>query len=120
AVVAGSIGYHGAGVLAAQGAARGRPGLITVFTDERCYGPVASQLRAAMVRPWRGERIDDGEYTAIVVGPGMASPGLSPQVWCEISRLWRASAAVIVADASALNRLPTGPPEATAGPRGST
>jgi NAD(P)H-hydrate epimerase len=117
AVLAGSLGFHGAGVLAAQGAARARPGLITVHTDEQCYGPVASQLRAAMVRPWRGEPIADNGYTAIVIGPGLASPGLPPQVWFEIARLWRTSRAVIVADASALGRLPQGTLESTAGPR---
>lgn len=117
AILAGSLGYHGAAVLAAQGALRARPGLVTVLTDERCYLPVASQLRAAMVRPWRGEEVGDGAFTSIVLGPGLASPGLPPGVRAEVVRLWRQSPAALVADASALDWLPAGPLENSAGPR---
>lgn len=106
AIIAGSLGYHGAAVLAAQGALRARPGLVTVLTDERCYLPVASQVRSAMVRPWAGESLDGQEFTAIVVGPGLASPGLSPAVRAEVQRVWQQSSAVVVADASALDWLP--------------
>src|SRR5262245_35450438 len=44
AVFAGSLGYHGAAVLAARGALRARPGLVTVFTTEDVYLPIAAQL----------------------------------------------------------------------------
>jgi NAD(P)H-hydrate epimerase len=117
AVVAGSVGFHGAGVLAAQAALRARPGLVTVFTDEGCYVPVASQLQAAMVRPWKGETIADEEFTAIVLGPGLASPGLPPSVREEARRLWRTTRRIVVADASALDWMPPGRLEPGAGPR---
>lgn len=108
AILAGSLGYHGAAVLAAQGAQRARPGLITVFTDERCYVPVGSQLRSAMVRPWKGEALEDSAYTAIVAGPGLASKGLPASVRFEIVRLWKTARCPMVVDASALDLLPRG------------
>ncbi len=114
AILAGSLGYHGAAVLAAQGAMRARPGLVTVFVDERCYAPVASQLRAAMVRPWRGEPLEPDRFTAVVAGPGMASPGLSPAIRDEVRRLWRTASCPVVADATALDWLGSEAPETKA------
>jgi NAD(P)H-hydrate epimerase len=105
AILAGSVGYHGAAVLAAEAALKARPGLVTVFTDERCYVPVASQIRAAMVRPWKGEPLDPDEFTAIVAGPGLAAPGLSPALRDEVRRLWRTAHVHMVGDASALDWL---------------
>jgi len=49
AIVAGSFGFHGAAVLAARGAQRAQPGLITLFTQEDVYHPIASQLQSVMV-----------------------------------------------------------------------
>ena len=50
AIIAGSLGYHGAAVLASRGGAqRAQPGLITLFTQERAYVPIAAQLQAVMV-----------------------------------------------------------------------
>lgn len=106
AIVAGSEGYHGAAVLAALGALRARPGLVTVYTDERCYVPVASQLRAAMVRPWRGERIEASGHTAVVVGPGLASARLPGNCRSEVARLWREAGCPVIGDATALDWLP--------------
>lgn len=116
AIIAGSEGYHGAAVLAASGALRARPGLVTVFTQERTYVPVASQLRAAMVHPWNGGAIDADRYTSVVVGPGLASPRLGFAVRCEVERLWRSAPCVVLADASALDLLPRSL-DAGAGPR---
>ncbi|HSU53871.1 MAG TPA: NAD(P)H-hydrate epimerase, partial [Candidatus Dormibacteraeota bacterium] len=45
AIIAGSSGYHGASVLAARGAQRAQPGLITLYSHESIYHPVASQLQ---------------------------------------------------------------------------
>ena len=45
AIVAGSLGYHGAAVLAARGAQRAQPGLITLHTLEAVYPAVAPQLQ---------------------------------------------------------------------------
>ncbi len=108
AVVAGSLGYHGAAVLAARGALRARPGLVSVVTDERCYVPVASQLQSAMVHSWAGEALDNEGITSMVIGPGLASPSISPAFRNEIVRVWRESTRVVVADASALDWLPKG------------
>lgn len=108
-ILAGSEGYHGAGVLAASGALRARPGLVTLFTDERCYVPVASQLEAAMVRPWRGEPLDSLAPTAILLGPGLASPRVPPTLRAEVERVWLQALCPVVADATALDWLPRAP-----------
>ncbi len=105
ALVAGSEGYHGAAVLAAMAALRARPGLVTVFTQERSFVPVASQLRAAMVRPWDGEPIEDPTFSAIVIGPGLASPRMDIRCRLEVQRLWRSARCPVVVDASALDWL---------------
>jgi len=108
AVVAGTPGYHGAAVLAARGALRARPGLVTVVTDERCYVPVASQLQSAMVRVWGGEPLDGSGVTAVVMGPGLASASLSPAWRAEMHRVWSEAECPVVADASVLDALPAG------------
>ena len=56
ALIAGSAGYHGAAVLAARGAQRARPGLITLFPHEPAYLPAAAQLQSVMAQPWSAER----------------------------------------------------------------
>src|SRR5206468_6626299 len=50
AILAGSRGFHGAAVLAARGAQRAQPGLITLCVPESVYPPVAAQLQAVMVQ----------------------------------------------------------------------
>ena len=87
---------------------RARPGLVTVVTDERCYIPVASQLQAAMVRPWSGEPLDGGGVTAVVMGPGLAAASLSPAWRAEMLRVWSEADCPVVADASVLDWLPGG------------
>src|ERR1051325_3601260 len=52
-IIAGSVGFHGASVLAARGAQRAQPGLITLYIQAGAYHPVASQLQAVMVSPWK-------------------------------------------------------------------
>ncbi|MBL9136134.1 MAG: NAD(P)H-hydrate dehydratase [Verrucomicrobiales bacterium] len=106
AVLAGSMGYHGAAVLTARGALRARPGLVTVYTEERVYPAVAAQLQAAMVRPWRGDRLPENVFSAFVVGPGLAAEGLSPAIRDEVCRLWTSAPQAVVADATALDWLP--------------
>jgi uncharacterized protein involved in type VI secretion and phage assembly len=68
-IVAGSLGFHGAAVLAARAALRARPGLVTVITAPECYVPVAAQLDAAMVMPWSARMALPAKTTAVVVGP---------------------------------------------------
>jgi hydroxyethylthiazole kinase-like uncharacterized protein yjeF len=106
-IIAGSVGYHGASVLSARGAQRAQPGLITVHIQEGAYHPVASQLQAVMVSPWKA-KTDFSSYTAIVIGPGLAATDLPNEVK-ELARgLWLHSEAPIIVDASALAWLPSG------------
>jgi len=103
---AGSMGYHGAAVLAARGALRAQPGLVTLFTPEEVYLPVASQLQAAMVHPWKPGVHVPKTTTAIVLGPGLANSGLSEHLKETLQNLWRQSPLPVIADASGLDFLP--------------
>jgi NAD(P)H-hydrate epimerase len=107
AIVAGSLGYHGAAVLASRGAQRAQPGLITVYTMEAAYVPVASQLQAVMVSPWKRQEFPKS-CTAIVAGPGLAADDLPAELKPEVQRLWRESPLAMLVDASALAWLPSG------------
>jgi NAD(P)H-hydrate epimerase len=106
-IVAGSVGYHGASVIAARGAQRAQPGLITLHIQEGAYHPVASQLQAVMVSPWK-TNTDFSHYTAILIGPGLAAADLPAEVKKLTSELWLHSPVPIIVDASALAWLPTG------------
>ena len=110
AIFAGSLGYHGAAILAARGAQRARPGLITLFTQPEVYGPVAAQLQAVMVSPWHdvAQAVAVGNFTAFLFGPGLAAEKLSLP-WRELfHHLWTNDPRPLIADASALDRLPDG------------
>lgn len=108
AIIAGSFGYHGAGVLSARGAQRAQPGLITLFPHEFAYMAAASQLQAVMVRPLSpGVEFPDG-FNAIVAGPGLADPNLPESFAENVRKLWKDAPVPMVADASALNWLPEG------------
>lgn len=106
-IVAGSVGYHGASVLAARGAQRAQPGLITLHIQEGAYHPVASQLQAVMVSPWK-PNTDFSHYSAILVGPGLAASDLPSEVKKLASDLWINSSVPVIVDASALAWLPAG------------
>ncbi len=107
-LIAGSLGYHGASVLAARGAQRAQPGLITLLTAENVYHPVAGQLQSVMVRPWAAEMELPDSCTAVAIGPGLASCDLPEAVREQTRLLWRESALPIIVDASALEWLPAG------------
>jgi ADP-dependent NAD(P)H-hydrate dehydratase / NAD(P)H-hydrate epimerase len=107
-LVAGSLGYHGAAVLAARGAQRAQPGLITLITLDEVYLPVASQLQSVMVRPWTPETRLPDTATALLFGPGLESESVPPALRQWLSQLWRESPLTIVADASGLNWIPEG------------
>jgi hydroxyethylthiazole kinase-like uncharacterized protein yjeF len=109
AIVAGSAGYHGAAVLAARGAQRAQPGLITLFTQHGIYGPVASQLQSVMVRETDGDVSLPESCTAILVGPGLAADNLSESLKRTVWRWWQNSPLPVIVDASALDWLPEGP-----------
>ncbi len=105
AAVAGSFGFHGAAVLAARGAQRAQPGLVTLFTQEEVYHPIASQLQAVMVNLWKPEIKLFANASAILIGPGLAAPNLPDDVRVITQRLWRDAETPIVVDASALDWL---------------
>ena len=108
AIFAGSTGYHGAAVLAARGALRAQPGLVTLFVPENVYLPVASQAQSAMVHPWTpGVKLPDS-VSAILVGPGLAASDLPADLKSEMSHLWQEVPLPVIADASALDWLPSG------------
>jgi ADP-dependent NAD(P)H-hydrate dehydratase / NAD(P)H-hydrate epimerase len=114
AIFGGSTGYHGAAVLASRGALRARPGLVSVFTSEHVYLPVACQLQAAMVHPWRAAaRLPEGT-SAILFGPGFAAANLPRELREEMVALWQESPVPVVVDASGLDWLPPGPVESRA------
>jgi len=107
-IVAGSMGYHGAAVLAARGAQRAQPGLITLATPRAVYEPVAAQLQAVMVRAWDNEPALPDNCTAVLVGPGLASPDIPDALRAFVRKLWQESPLATVVDASALDWLPPG------------
>ena len=104
-IIAGSLGYHGAAVLAARGALRAQPGLVTVETQESVYIPVAAQLQAAMVRPWRPARPLPKNATAILFGPGLAADNLPKALEKELRAHWKNFPGPMIVDASALDWL---------------
>ncbi|MBM3823186.1 MAG: NAD(P)H-hydrate dehydratase [Verrucomicrobia bacterium] len=106
-ILAGSLGYHGAAVLAARGALSMRPGLVTVLTLPSVYSAVAAQMAAPLVGLWKGVDSIPASATSLVVGPGLAAPE------CEIlqeaiARCWQRLDLPMVVDASALAWLPQG------------
>jgi len=109
AIISGSFGYHGAAVLAARGAQRAQPGLITLATDPRVYEPVAEQLQSVMVNTI-GDTLSLPETcTAVMMGPGLAAPDLPSIVKEVCARLWLESPLAMIVDASALAWLSPGP-----------
>jgi ADP-dependent NAD(P)H-hydrate dehydratase / NAD(P)H-hydrate epimerase len=109
AIVAGSLGYHGAAVLTAHGAQRAQPGLVTVFPQISVYVPVAAQLQSAMVHPWRAGTPLPKTCSSILFGPGLAAQDLPDTLKEDLRSLWRTSPLAMVVDASALDWLEQGP-----------
>lgn len=109
AIIAGSVGYHGAAVLAALGAQRAQPGLITLFVHEPVYVPVAAQLKSVMVRPLVVDAFNPNEFTGVLVGPGLAAPNLPAGLAGLVRRLWRDAQVPMIVDASALDWLASEP-----------
>ncbi len=107
-IVAGSMGYHGAAVLAARGACRAQPGLITLMTPLMVLGFVASQLQSVMVRPLVPGTITFKSITGLLIGPGLADEDLPEDLKETTGKMWVESSVPIVIDASALDWLPSG------------
>ena len=95
-------------MLAAHGAQRAQPGLITVYPQEKAFVPVACQLQSVMVQPWSAQTEFPGKFTALLIGPGLASQDLPDELKEMTRRIWLTSTAPVIADASALDWLPTG------------
>lgn len=106
AIVAGSVGYHGAAVLAARGAQRAQPGLITLFASEGSYAPIASQLQAVMVAPWRVPPKLPADYDCVMIGPGLAAPELRNSLSLLTRHVWCGAECPLVVDASGLDWVP--------------
>jgi hydroxyethylthiazole kinase-like uncharacterized protein yjeF len=109
AILAGSVGYHGAAVLAARGAQRAQPGLITVHTLEAVYHVIASQLQAVMVSPSLPAPRVAGSFSAFLVGPGFAAADAAELISNTARHLWCDTPLPVVVDASALDWLPVEP-----------
>jgi hydroxyethylthiazole kinase-like uncharacterized protein yjeF len=108
-IVAGSFGFQGAAVLAARGAQRAQPGLVTLYPQESIYHVVASQLQAVMVNVWKPETKLPESISAVLIGPGLAAPEFVEELKTMTRRLWRRltrdSFLPMVVDASALDWL---------------
>ena len=104
-IIAGSLGYHGAAVLAARGAQRAQPGLITLFTHEWTYHASASQLQAVMVKLWDAKVKASRDFSALLIGPGLAAADLPDDMKMVTRKLWRYGLTPVIVDASALDWL---------------
>jgi len=102
AILAGSVGYHGAAVLATRGALRAQPGLVTAYTQDKVFYPIASQLQAAMVSPIAADLNLPDKVTAVLAGPGLAAADLPAEIRQIVRRLWRVERRPLVLDASGL------------------
>ena len=105
AIVAGSFGFHGAGILAARGAQRAQPGLVTLFTQENVYHAIAAQLQSVMVNVWTPSKDLLAAARAVLVGPGLAAPNLPVEMKPIVRRLWRDVELPLIVDASVLDWL---------------
>lgn len=108
AILAGSTGYHGAAVLAARGAQRAMPGLISLYPTEHAYGPVAAQLRQTMVHPWAESSALPANVSAVLAGPGLAGADVPEAMRRRVVEAWATLAQPMVVDASALDWLEPG------------
>jgi NAD(P)H-hydrate epimerase len=107
-ILSGSVGYHGAAVLTARGALRARPGLVSLFCDPNVYIPVAAQLQAAMVHPFKPGTQLPATCTGLVIGPGLAAHDLD-ETWKEfVNEQWQSFPMPVVVDASALDWIKPG------------
>lgn len=104
-MIAGSFGFHGAGVLTAHGAQRAQPGLVTLVTQPEVYVPIAAQLSAAMVNVWRPDAPLPENVTAVLIGPGLAALKNSEALKNFTRQLWRESKVPLIVDASGLDFL---------------
>jgi NAD(P)H-hydrate epimerase len=105
AIVAGSLGFHGAAVLTTRGAQRAQPGLVTLSTQENVYHVIASQLQSAMVNVWQAEPKFLNVTGSVLVGPGLASRDVPEKLRHAVRHWWRDLDCPMVVDASAIDFL---------------
>lgn len=117
-VVAGSLEYAGAAILAALGAARSGVGLVGIASAESVTARLTGALPEAILLPlaeeapglvapggWRRLAQEAGSYDALVVGPGLGrQPATLRRVRNFVSELRRPA----VVDADGLNALAAG------------
>jgi len=109
AIVAGSLGFHGAAVIATRGAQRAQPGVVTVTTQENVYLAVASQLQSAMAKVWQPDAKFPEAIGAVLAGPGLAARDVPEKLRVEVRHWWRYQDCPFIVDASALDFLVAGP-----------
>jgi NAD(P)H-hydrate epimerase len=105
-LIAGSLGYHGAAVLMARGAARARPGRVTLVTLPEVYAPIAAQLQSVMVHPWRPGLALPKTCSALAFGPGLAAPDVPDLLREQLVGLWNEADVPVLVDATGLDWLP--------------
>jgi len=108
-LLVGSFGFHGAAVLAARGAQRAQPGLVTVLTQENVFHPVAAQLQSTMVNLWKPGAKFPVSTSALLAGPGLAAADVPEELRPTLRHWWRELEFPLVVDASALDLLATEP-----------
>lgn len=109
AIIAGSLGFHGAAVLATRGAQRAQPGLISLFAPENVYHAIAPHVQSAMLKPWNAAEKFATDYSAVLIGPGLAAADLPAEIKPVARKVWRDSLLPVIVDATALDWLPLDP-----------
>ena len=105
-IYAGSLGYAGAAVIAAKGALRARPGIVSLITSKNIFPLVAAQVPQALCFPSEREE-EEPRPTAYLIGPGLAARDSSISgLKKKAIAAWKFAACPVVADASALDWLP--------------
>lgn len=105
-ILAGSVGYTGAPVLAAQSAVRAGAGLVTLAVPPEIYPIAAVKCDEAMVWPWP-ERDEDILEKAKGCGAALIGPGLGQGARAErlVLMLLRELNCPVILDADGLNIL---------------
>lgn len=105
-ILAGSVGYTGAPVLASRAAVRSGAGLVTLAVPEQIYPIVAVKCDETMVWPWseQYEKILEKarKCDAVLIGPGL---GQSERAEKMVLDLLRDLSCPVVLDADGLNIL---------------
>lgn len=103
-ILAGSVGYTGAPVLAARAAVRAGAGLVTVAVPQEIYTIVAGKCDEAMVWPW-SDCYDDilkkaAACDVVLIGPGLGQGQRAEEI---VLALLRDLTCPVVLDADGLN-----------------